>query len=138
MKCAKWLCPNDSDSCVEPYVQTIWNLLSYLRKHYHENAIAEKEKDKLVKLLFRLCTDAYDLTLLLRGCKDVYRCEFPTEGKALNTEDAEPQGEEKKSTKEKVEGEIVAFSLSGALVRYPEHNPEERIVLEKAHVVLEC
>lgn len=94
--------------------------------------------DRLHDSFVRLCRDAFNLTLLLRGTKDSYRIEFPEAGSNFDPEDVEPQAWEGCKHQSGISSEkaTIAFSLSGALVKYPEHSPKERLVLEKAHVVL--
>jgi len=76
--------------------------------------------------------------MLLRGSKDSYKIEFPEIGSKLDPDDAEPQAWEGCTGQSSLDSEqgVIAFSLSGALVKYPEHSPKEKLILEKAHVVL--
>ncbi|ESZ93131.1 hypothetical protein SBOR_6503 [Sclerotinia borealis F-4128] len=117
----------------------ILQLLKPLEISRPEPATAnEAERSKLQVKWKQLCTDAFKLTMMLGNHKDVYRCEFPTEGEALKDADAEPWVEE--STKhegKKAESKehIVAYALSGALVRYPADDLYDKIVLEKAWAV---
>ena len=90
--------------------------------------------DECYDHILRLCTSAFKLTLQLRRCKEVYRCLTPVQFSPLDTEEVEPQysepfGDESAANK-------VLYVLFGMLVKYPEHNPMNKTVLEKAHVVV--
>ena len=71
----------------------------------------------------------------MRSCKDVFRCQRLGKGDIFISEDAEIQDSERRSSR-KADGSRISFSISGMLVKYPEDNLEDRIVLEKAHVVI--
>jgi hypothetical protein len=93
--------------------------------------------DDIQKLLVDLCRDAYNFVLLVRRSKATYCCEFPKVDSALVDDDAEPQsceGPKDGEAEEKVAK--VSRVLFGALVKYPEGDRAERIVLEKALVVI--
>jgi hypothetical protein len=84
--------------------------------------------------LLDLCTSAFKLSLQLRECKDLYRCELPISRSPFIEDEFEEQDSE--STKGGGFPAIkIAFAISGALVKYPENQAGSRIVLEKAHVV---
>lgn len=96
----------------------------------------EKAEEKYVEPCnhtLQLCTTAFKLTLLLRGCKDLYRCEIPVRGGEFVEEEADEQDSEAVSGKGPPRAKKIAFAMSGTLVKYTEH--KDRIVLEKAHIV---
>jgi hypothetical protein len=89
------------------------------------------------KLLLDLCRDAYNFGLLVRHSKAAYCCEYPKVESALVEDDAEPhacEGPKDGKADEKVTK--VARLHFGAFVKYLEDDRAERIVLEKAHVVI--
>lgn len=71
----------------------------------------------------------------MRSCKDIFRCQILNDGDIFIDEDAVVQDSERLTSK-RSEGSKIAFSISGVLVKYPEHKLGDRIVLEKAHVVI--
>jgi hypothetical protein len=84
--------------------------------------------------LLELCAAAFKLSLQLRECKDLYRCEFPNSGSPF-IEDEFSQQDSESAKRGEFPATRIAFAMSGALVKYPENQPGSRIVLEKAHVV---
>ena len=93
----------------------------------------EEAEGKLKKLLNKVLVDARRLMVLQRKCKDVYRFEVPDNGTEFNDKEHEEQGSEYSDdilTDPKI-GNIVSC-FSAALVKIPEHNLEQRIMLEKA------
>lgn len=88
----------------------------------------------------QLCRDSRSLMLLLRGCRNTYRCEIPEQGKLMDPREAEAQDKERRQTPYagNEREQIVAYTLFGALVRIPEGNPKDRVVLQKSWVVLQC
>ncbi|KAI9647989.1 hypothetical protein NHQ30_002617 [Ciborinia camelliae] len=145
LKFAQALRPTDSPQthCLWVAEEIFWALSPLeLGKNKHQTAAAnEAERDKLQSQWEQLCTDAFELTMMLRSHKDVYRCEFPPRGQVLQDEDAEAQAGESTThrgeKKAESEEQIVVYALSGALVRYPVDDPGKRIVLQKAWVVVE-
>ncbi|KAM3086121.1 hypothetical protein ACMFMG_000260 [Clarireedia jacksonii] len=139
LKCTKILPPHEPKIPMQ-FAQRLLYFLEPLRIIHPEQAKNDAEFQKLGELWVKLSQDAYNLTLLLRNCKDTFACEFPEKRKPLNIEDTEAMDTERVQNKSSGEGNpelIVAFALSGALVKYPEHDPKERIVLEKAWAVVE-
>lgn len=99
-----------------------------------------REQQKLKEHLMQLCKDSHSLTLLLRECRNTYLCEFQKQGELINPEEAEAHDKERRQPPcGENEGEqIVAYTLFGALVRIPEGNPKNRVVLQKSWVVVQC
>lgn len=121
-------------NCCQNTAVEIMQALNPLEKHKHG-----EEKNKLRNHWEQLCTDAFELTMMLRSHKDAYRCEIPQEGQALSNEDAEAQASECTGRAENGTDSdelIAAYALSGALVRYPANDPGKRIVLQKALVIV--
>lgn len=116
----------------------IQDFMTPLRPQPQDDAAKIGDKELHEKLL-RLCKDAFDFTLTLRGCKDVYRCEFPKNQKP-NDDDSEVQARERRIDSMEggsgAEERRVLFTISGTLAKYPGGNMEKRLVLEKAHVVV--
>ncbi|KAL5326242.1 hypothetical protein ACEPPN_007380 [Leptodophora sp. 'Broadleaf-Isolate-01'] len=83
-------------------------------------------EDKLHALVTQLCKDAFSLAMLLRSCKDVYRCEFPPPRSRL-TEDTEPQERElrQEDMSDGLTDQDIAYNLSGMLVKYPQAGRRE-------------
>lgn len=97
----------------------------------------EKKTEKYIHLreaLLDLCTSAFKLSLQLRECKDLYKCEIPSPGSPFIEDEADEQDSESSSAAA-LPATRIAFAMSGALVKYPENQAGSRIVLEKAHVV---
>jgi hypothetical protein len=114
--------------------------LHSLRIIHAEEAQNEADFHSIKEQSAQISRDAHNLVLLLRSSKDTYACEFPEEGKPVNIEEAEAvdrEGVQSNDDKEENSEDVVVFALSGALVRYPQHSPQERIVLQKAWVVVE-
>lgn len=99
--------------------------------HHKESTATNND---LFKLVHELCDDAYKLAVKLRGSKSVFRTETPEEGSAVKTAEMEIADQEILGGVSS-EDDVVAFTLFGMLVKYPENNPNERIILEKAEVV---
>jgi hypothetical protein len=132
--------PTHEPKIPERFAQRLLGLLGPLCIIHKDQAENDAELQKLRELLVKISHDAYNLILLLRSCKDTYTCEFPEPGKPFNIEEAEAVDSERvhgKGPKEENAEDVVVFALSGALVRYPEHNLQERIVLQKAWAVVE-
>jgi hypothetical protein len=132
--------PPHESSLQKQFPLDIRYLLRPLRTIHTDKAQNDAELAGIKKQLAQISQDACSLVLLLRSSKDTYACEFPEEGKPVNIEEAEAvdrEGVQRKDDKEENSEDIVVFALSGALVRYPQHNPQERIVLQKAWVVVE-
>ncbi|KAG4434044.1 hypothetical protein IFR05_010466 [Cadophora sp. M221] len=91
-------------------------------------------EDKLHALFTQLCKDAFTLGMLLRCCKDKYRCEFPPDRSRL-TGDTEPQEREPRheDMSDGLTDQDIAYTVSGMLVKYPEQDSEKRLVLVTAH-----
>lgn len=96
----------------------------------------ERAHEQCREHILNLCISACDLVLLLRSSRDTYRCERPRSDEPIDRNEAEPQDEEdlRKGTDKK---HTVIVSLSDTLAKYPEHNPRQKIVLEKAHVIIQ-
>jgi hypothetical protein len=135
MKCAKWL--RSESSRPKNVAERIFDFMlpALVHRHRKDKASSKKIEDDVFDLILKLCTTVFNLALILRSCKDDYRCEFPEPRTELNLDESEPQDSEEAKPK-RLETNFVAFTLSGALVKYPELNPEERLVLEKSHVVI--
>ena len=86
--------------------------------------------------LLKLCTDAFEFALVLRGRKDTYSIQIPAPRTVLVLEEATPRlSVWNPSGSEDLESEVIAFAISGALIKRPEYNPKKRIILEKEQVV---
>jgi hypothetical protein len=134
MKCAGLF--NSKSSAPEEVAQTIQELMRPLlleRSDWSANVV----NDGVQKQLVDLCRGAYNLVLLVRHSKAAYCCECPKRESVLVEDDAEPHAREGPKDGEGDEKVAkVARVLFGAFVKYPEDNRAERIVLEKAHVVI--
>lgn len=92
----------------------------------------------LDRLMLQLCEKAYQLTLILRRSKSKYTYETIKRGAVVdeyNISDISPQAFDVPGLDEPL-GASVAFTIFGALVKYPDMTPNERHVLERSHVVL--
>ncbi|TGO59369.1 hypothetical protein BCON_0045g00310 [Botryotinia convoluta] len=143
LECAKLLHAKAGSDHADYVAKTANELNSFLapiRIQHEDVNIDLREQQKLNEHLMQLCRDSHSLTLLLRGCRNTYRCEVQKQGKLMDPEEAEAQDKERRQTPcGGNEGEqIVAYTLFGALVRIPEGNPKNRVVLQKSWVVLEC
>lgn len=85
--------------------------------------------------LLKLCTDALQLVLDLRKCKDLYRCEILATGGSVDEDKVEPQAAEKAEGPQ-IDRPRLEVILFGTLAKYPAMTPNVRLVLEKAHVVI--
>ena len=134
MKCAGLF--DSKSSTPEETAQTIQELMRPLLLQRSDRS-ANVVNDGIQKQLVDLCRGAYNLVLLVRHSKATYCCECPKRESALVEDDAEPQAREGPKDGEGDEKVAkVARVLFGAFVKYPEDNRAERIVLEKAHVVI--
>ncbi|TGO37347.1 hypothetical protein BHYA_0099g00060 [Botrytis hyacinthi] len=143
LKCAKLLhakASSDHADYVAEMANELNSFLAPIRIQYEDVNIDLREQQKLKEHLMQLCRDSHNLTLLLRGCRNTYRCEIPEQGELMNPEEAEAQDKERRQPPcGGTEGEqIVAYTLFGGLVRIPEGNPKNRVVLQKSWVVLRC
>ena len=92
----------------------------------------------LDQMMFQLCEKAYQLTLALRRSKSTYTCEKIKRGTVIdeyNRSDINPQAYHGQQSEEPV-GATVAFTIFGALIKYPDLAPNEPVVLEQSHVIL--
>ncbi|KAG4025852.1 hypothetical protein MFRU_049g00230 [Monilinia fructicola] len=139
LKCAKLLNTKESPLPSDTAKQLI-SFLEPIRIRCNDEASDLVQRDKLEKLLMKLCTDAFDLSMHLRGCRNTYLYDVPRDGEVINTDEAEAQCEEQrqKPGDDKGKENIVAYALSGTLVKIAENNPENRVILQKAWVVVEC
>ncbi|TAQ84016.1 hypothetical protein B7494_g7668 [Chlorociboria aeruginascens] len=135
MKCASFLQPQENSSRPAQAANKIQNFMRPLLPCDRDQAILDAGNEHLSDHLLKLCTAAFRFMLMLRRSKDVYKCELPVPGKRLNPEEDEPMYSEK-SEDPRIDAQHVAFALSGALVKYPEYDPTQRLVLEKAHVII--
>jgi hypothetical protein len=134
MKCAGLF--DSKSSTHEEVAQKIQELMRPLLLERSDRS-ANVVSDEIQKLLVDLCRDAYNFVLLARRSKATYFCQLPKVDSALVEDDAEPQSCE--GAKDGAADETVAKVsrvLFGALVKYPEDDRAERIVLEKALVVI--
>lgn len=84
----------------------------------------------------KLYTDAQSLALLMRSCKHAYKVEMKFPYSEYKEEESVTLGRELFETKnDKPKREVMSYLVSGALVKFPEGDPERRIVLERAHLV---
>jgi hypothetical protein len=131
VECAALINDHAQSTWPEQVAHQIWEFMSPILPP-ETDKVSEKKCSDLEKHLIKLCEGAHQLALLVRGCKDVYQCQLIKRGEALS-EDAEPQDNEGGTN---VKDVTVAFTLFGALVKYPELSPRVKLVLEKAHVVV--
>ncbi|KAH6669962.1 hypothetical protein B0J14DRAFT_671693 [Halenospora varia] len=104
-----------------------------------EKLRSSSKVDEYGKHMTKLCKDALELTLILRASKDRYEIVFPDDDTQLDRNVAEGQQlEQRNPTKDEMSpGELrIAYCLSGGLVRYPQVDPKNGLVLEKADVVV--
>lgn len=89
-----------------------------------------------------LCMRAFKLTMKLRTCKDVYRCEIPKWGEVLHEDDVQPQAavytEKCKRKTELNDSFVIAYGITGTLVKYPFEQPEKRVVVVKPCVAVQA
>jgi hypothetical protein len=128
MRCVELL--DGQTKLPESTATLIWNFLIPILP---QSKTAEKEADKLVR---KLCDDAFNLAILMRKSKDKYIVEAPKENTLMTSfEGAEPQDTERGGSALSCQSPVIAFCLFGALIKRPERNPDERMVLEPSHVV---
>jgi hypothetical protein len=128
MRCAELL--GGQTKLPESTATLIWDFMVPILP---QSKTAEKEADKLIR---KLCDDAFNLAILMRKSKDKYIVGAPKENTLMSSfEGAEPQDTERGGPTVSRESPVIAFCLFGALIKRPEHNPDERMVLEPAHVV---
>ena len=86
--------------------------------------------------VLQLCKDAYKFAILLRKSKANFRIEAQKMGTPIDgTVEAEIAPQAFDGPPGPVHGSKVAFTISGALVRYSGYALDERHVLERAHVI---
>jgi hypothetical protein len=127
----------------EKVAQFIQDAMAPVVKVYSSESSTTKADAALRGLYLSLCRDAFHFSLLLRRCKDLYKCESPMPGTKLVYMDADAQDREPSmngtitsNEPSNPEDADIAFLLFGTLVKYPELDPGARLVLEKAHVVI--
>lgn len=129
MKCASWLRSPESRIPRETAERISQFMAPLLQSDEAEDRSAKFFDDAL-----GICTDAFELTLLLRGCTDAsYRFEIPRPGEDFSEEEAEEYDSEANRGKRAVGPKKIAFAISGTLAKYTKLYG--RIVIEKAHVV---
>ena len=129
LKCVGLL-PNVHRSLLpQATAQAIWDFMIPLAP------LSEKPVKEVGDLLVKLCSDSLRFALDLRKSQHNYSFEEPSEGQPVDENEVEPQASENNPGLG-YGSPIIAFSLSSALVKYPAHSIEERVVLEKAHVVI--
>ncbi|TGO63682.1 hypothetical protein BCON_0011g00220 [Botryotinia convoluta] len=95
----------------------------------------EIQVNELGEHLYKLCASASKLALTLRRCQDTYKCEIASIGVEIDEETMEPQENEARN---RDGGMKVAYVISGCLFKILDvgHARRERMILEKAHVVI--
>lgn len=125
---------------VDKVAQYMQGAMAPVVKVYSSESSSTKADVELRELYLSLCRDAFNFTLLLRRCRDLYKCESPMPDTKLVSNDADAQDREPSLNgtieHSNSDDRDIAFVLFGALVKYPELDPEARLVLEKAHVVV--
>lgn len=99
-------------------------------RHDIDNA---KGAQNYPQVLLKLCESALKFTLMTRSCKDAFDFRMPDIGVSLDTDLVSAQ---EYLTVDRPGGETIAFTLSPALIKLPEHNRTAELVLDKAHVVV--
>lgn len=98
--------------------------------------------EKLRNIWYQLCKNAFDLALMLRRSRDLFTWEFLEPGQEVDTREATILARESlPNTAKGAKGPgagpgNVLYTVSGALVRYPDHSTTRRTVMEKAQVVV--
>ncbi|KUI61321.1 hypothetical protein VP1G_08475 [Cytospora mali] len=110
----------------------IWDFFSVLQT----NGPAAEEKGR--QMLEQICTDAADLTLLMRKAKDHLYINgfFTTGGELVSEYDSYIEEEASEAAGSTNKPQTIAYVLFGALVKNPKENPKDIRVLEKAQVVV--
>ncbi|KAL2066733.1 hypothetical protein VTL71DRAFT_2805 [Oculimacula yallundae] len=135
MKCARILAAPD-DSIAESVAVDIH---ASLRPLLPDTARRDKTaEDLILTQLITLCRQAFAFAMMIRSCNDIYKCDLPVLDSVVNEEEMEPQAFEgnRGHKSDQVERQEIACVISGSLIKYPAHMPNERVVLCKADVVV--
>ncbi|KAA6410273.1 MAG: hypothetical protein FRX48_05694 [Lasallia pustulata] len=134
IECASWL----KIECARPKAAAI-NIAQFMEPLLPTSSkSAAQITPPLELLMLQLCEKAHQLSLLLRRSKSRYTYENLKRGTVIdeyNISDISPQAFDGPELEEPL-GATVAFTIFGALVKYPDLTPDERYVLERSHVVL--
>jgi hypothetical protein len=126
---------SSNNSVAEKTAASIWGFMKPIMSP-KSITDATGNPDALRHSLRELCTSAYKLKLRLRECKDEYMFEEPEKGSMQMDENSTSQCVEKSCAQMPPGSDTVAFTLFGALVKYPKESPDTKIILEKSHVVV--
>jgi hypothetical protein len=94
------------------------------------------DKHGLETKVVALCKDAFTLRIAMRKSKGNYRCEVLPHGTLQSKNEDIAEAMEVEGGKDAERSDVIMFTLFGALTKQPEDTAKEKIVLEKAHVVL--
>ena len=108
----------------------------YINEFFKPLISAEADKQKLETNVVTLCEDAFTLRIAMRKSKGNYRCEVLPSGTLQSKNEYIAEAIEVESGKSAERSDVIMFTLFGALTKQPEDTAKEKIVLEKAHVVL--
>ncbi|KAG9231240.1 hypothetical protein BJ875DRAFT_517787 [Amylocarpus encephaloides] len=98
---------------------------------------AEETSHAFCLQLSEMCETAAKLAVTLRASKDSYCFEAPNAGSKADWDEMNILGYEASGGGDiKDKDGAITFCICESLVKYPEHDPHERLVLEKAHVVV--
>lgn len=111
----------------------IWDFLSMFDTNGPE---AEK---KGYQMLEQICNDAVDLGMLMRKAKDDLYVDIMDSASGRPISEWETFVDEEASEAAEsgeVQSQTIAYIITGALVKHPKENPQEKKVLEKAQAVV--
>jgi hypothetical protein len=91
------------------------------------------------QMLEQICNDAVDLGMLMRKAKDDLYIDIMHDALGRPVSEWETFVDEEASEAAEfgeVQSQTIAYIITGALVKYPKENPQEKKVLEKAQAVV--
>lgn len=122
---------DDKYSLASAAFSAIWDLFDVLETRSDISAAEGRQK------LGKICIDAVDLSLMMRNSKDEYVID--TVSHVLNRPIAEHEDIVEEAASQPAylnHPETVAFTVTGALMKFPSGNTRDRRVLEKAEAVV--
>ncbi|CAG8972063.1 hypothetical protein HYALB_00004929 [Hymenoscyphus albidus] len=105
-------------------------LLPFITSHHDDAGL-----ERLMDLLVGLFEDAHNFALLLRRSKHSYKVEIQHPNSPFDKSEAVIHQVETHLRNGSQQRELVGYLIFGALAKFPEDNPNHRILLEKAYLV---
>ncbi|KAH8657094.1 hypothetical protein BGZ60DRAFT_434746 [Tricladium varicosporioides] len=139
IRCAASLSKGIDMSKVHNIAKYLYKFLMPLTEPISSINDNKEELGEAFRQIVKLCKDATDFTVILRGCKDGYVVAAHNREVCLDSNLAEPQAKEKRRSAADESGSseyYVAYCIMGAFIKRKGIDRPNDVVLEKAHVVV--